>query len=133
MNEAYPSVISSLTAARLRNAQLNDKPVILRYVSHGSPLDLTTPTSSQPIHLAGRHEELMALAHAISQASSVPPPERTPATRPERRRAGARVGLENIRAAGTAVSNRRFAEEVCRLSKATILSLRAYECHFLRL
>lgn len=133
MKEASPSAISSLTAARLRNAEVGDKPAILRYVSEGSPLDLAPPTSSEPIQLAGRHAELIALAYAISQASSLPPPESTPTTLPEQRRAYSRVSLENIRAAGTAINDRRFAEEVCRLNKATILSLRAYENHLLRL
>lgn len=133
MKEAKPSAISSLTAARLRNAQVGGKPAILRYVSEGSPLDLASPTLSEPIHLAGRHAELIALAHAISQASRVPPPERIPSITPEQCRARARVSLENIRATGTAISDRCFAEEVCLLNKATILSLRAYEHHFLRL
>ncbi len=129
MKEARSSAISSLTAARLRNAQVGDPPAMLRYVPEGSPLDLAWPTSSERIHLAGRHAELIALAYAISQASCVSPSEGTPTTPPEHRRAHARVSLENIRAACTATSDRRFAEEVCRLNKAMILSLTSHEHH----
>ena len=126
MKEAKPSAISSLTAARLRNAQVGDTPSILRYVSEGSPLDPASSTSLEPTHLTGRHAESTPLAHSISDGLSGLPDEPTTTTLPEQRRAHFRVAQENIQAAGRAINDRRFAEEVCLLNKATILSLRAY-------
>ena len=125
MKEASPSAISSLTAAKLPNAQVGDPQAVLRYVSEEAPLNATSQRPFDTTHLAGGHAELGALAHAISQAASLPSTESMAGTSADQRRAHSRVGLENIRAASTAINDWQFAEEVGRVSKATILSLRS--------